>query len=77
MDGFRIESISVVGPTNRQDSRFACVSTRRAKNKDVFRETDIKISRRISDTKHESLLNGHKNQRALRHVFSSGALRNR
>jgi hypothetical protein len=36
------ESISAVGPTNRQDSRFAV--TRRAKNTDVFRETDIKIS---------------------------------
>ncbi|OAI06323.1 hypothetical protein A1332_11965 [Methylomonas methanica] len=31
-------------------------STRRAKNKDVFRETDIKISCCVSDTKHESLL---------------------
>ena len=38
-------------PTNRQDSRFACVSTHGAENRDVFRETDIKTSRRISDTK--------------------------
>jgi hypothetical protein len=30
--------------------------TRRAKRIDAFRETDIKTSRRVSDTKHESLL---------------------
>jgi hypothetical protein len=80
-DGFippyAVPSTGAFERTNRQDSRFACIRTRRAKNNDVFRETDIKISRRVSDTKHESLLTGHKNQRALCHVFSSGALRYR